>query len=100
MDPALLLLAGLAVILLLQFRRARTQQRRVRETQDGLEVGRRVLTAAGMIGTVVEIGDEEVTLASETGDHTLWVRTAVVRVLPETVEATGSTGTPEPDPND
>ena len=50
MDPALILLAGLAVILLLQFSRVSRQRREVRETQSALAVGRRVLTAAGMIG--------------------------------------------------
>lgn len=82
MDPALLLLVGLAVILLLQFNRVRRQQRDVRETQSELEVGRRVLTAAGMIGVVVEVDGDEVVLASEGEHHTRWVRSAVVRVLP------------------
>lgn len=84
MDPALLLVAGLAVILLLQFNRVRRQQRDVRATQAAIEVGAEVLTAAGMIGTVVETGRGTVTLRSEDGQRTRWVTGAVVRVLPET----------------
>lgn len=81
MDPALLLVAGLAVILLLQFSRVRRQQRQVRETQTGIEVGAEVLTAAGMVGTVVAADDATVTLQGEDGHRTRWVRAAIVRVL-------------------
>ena len=84
MDPALLLVAGLAVILLLQFSRVRRQQREVRSTQAGIEVGAEVLTAAGMVGTVVGVDDAAVTLQGEDGHRTRWVRAAVIRVLPDT----------------
>jgi preprotein translocase subunit YajC len=80
-DPALLLVAGLAVILLLQFSRVRRQQRQVRETQAGIEVGAEVLTAAGMVGTVVVADDATVTLQAEDGTRTRWVRAAIVRVI-------------------
>jgi preprotein translocase subunit YajC len=80
-DPALLLVAGLAVILLLQFSRVRRQQRQVRETQAGIDVGTEVLTAAGMLGTVVEVGDAVVTLQGPDGTRSRWVRGAVVRVV-------------------
>lgn len=105
MDPALLLVAGLAVILLLQFSRVRRQQRQVRETQAGIEVGAEVLTAAGMVGTVVVADDATVTLQGEDGTRTRWVRAAIVRVLgadepassryapPATTETDADTGT-------
>ena len=84
MDPAILLVAGLAVILLLQFMRVRRQQRDVRATRSALEVGAEVLTASGMIGTVVEATGATVVLAGEDGQRTRWVTGAVVRVLPDT----------------
>ena len=84
MDPALLLVAGLAIILLLQFSRVRRQQREVRATQAAVEVGAEVLTASGMIGTVVETTGATVTLAGADGSLTRWVTGAVVRVLPDT----------------
>lgn len=84
MDPALLLVAGLAFILLLQFSRVRRQQREVRATQAALEVGAEVLTASGMIATVVDVTGATVILAGEDGHRTRWVSGAVVRVLAET----------------
>ena len=81
MDPALLLVAGLAVILLLQFSRVRRQQREVKATQSAVAVGAEVLTAAGMVGTVVEADGATVVLAGEDGQRTRWVTAAVVRVL-------------------
>ena len=84
MDPALLLVAGLALILLLQFSRVRRQQREVRATQSALQVGAEVLTASGMIGTVVESSGATVTLAAEDGQRTRWIAGAVVRVLADT----------------
>jgi len=83
-DPAILLVAGLAVILLLQFMRVRRQQREVRATRSALEVGAEVLTASGMVGTVVEATGATVVLAGEDGQRTRWVTGAVVRVLPDT----------------
>lgn len=84
MDPALLLVAGLAIILLLQFSRIRRQQRDAKATQAAVQVGAEVLTASGMIGTVVETTGASVTLAGEDGQRTRWVTAAVVRVLPDT----------------
>lgn len=81
MDPALILLAGLAVVLILQVTRVGRQRKDIRETQASLEVGVEVLTAAGMIGTVAEVSDDTVTLVSDDGHRTRWVRGSVVRVL-------------------
>ena len=106
MDPAILLVAGLAVILLLQFTRVRRQQREVRATQSALEVGAEVLTASGMVGTVVESTGATVVLAGEDGQRTRWVTGAVVRVLVDTdpvssrfraTDDLGSTGVASPD---
>ena len=102
MDPALLLVAGLAIILLLQFSRVRRQQRTARATRSALEVGAEVLTASGMLGTVVATTDATVTLAGEDGQRTRWVSGAVVRVLADTDPASSrytvpATGLAAPD---
>lgn len=100
MDPAILLVAGLAVILLLQFTRVRRQQREVRATQSALDVGAEVLTASGMVGTVVEISGATVVLAGEDGQRTRWVTGAVVRVLPDTDPVSSRYGAPGDVPGD
>ncbi|WP_336923176.1 preprotein translocase subunit YajC [Aquipuribacter sp. SD81] len=94
MDPALILLAGLALILILQFSRVSRQRREVRATQDSLAVGREVLTAAGMIGTVAAVTEDTVTLVGEDGQRTRWVKGSVVRVLP-VPDAAGDDATPD-----
>lgn len=96
MDPALLLVAGLAVILLLQFSRVRRQQREVRATQSAVAVGAEVLTASGMVGTVVEATGATVVLAGEDGQRTRWVTAAVVRVLGPDDPASASYVPPAP----
>ncbi|WP_380168298.1 preprotein translocase subunit YajC [Jannaschia sp. R86511] len=85
MDPvSLLLVGGLALILVMQFSRVRKQQRVVKETQAAVEVGADVLTAAGMVATVVSVDDATLTLRGPDGTLSRWVRGAVIRVLPDT----------------
>ncbi|MFC3687453.1 preprotein translocase subunit YajC [Aquipuribacter hungaricus] len=84
MDPAVLLVAGLVLILVLQFSRVRRQQREARDTRSALAVGAEVLTAAGMVGTVVETSGTSVVLAGEDGQRSRWLAAAVVRVLSDT----------------
>lgn len=110
MDPALLLLLALAVVLVLQFTRVRRQQRAVRDTQSGIEVGVEVLTSAGMVGTISEMDDVTVTLLGLDGSRTRWVRAAVVKVVspdepassryvpPVVTDADPDSGTTAPDP--
>ena len=84
MDPfSLLLLGGLALLLVWQFSRVRKQQAAVRETRQGLVEGAEVLTAAGMLATVVSVQDTTVTLRGEDGNLTRWLTQAVVRVVPD-----------------
>lgn len=99
MDPALLLVAGLAIILLLQFSRVRRQQRDIKATQASIEVGAEVLTAAGMVGTVLAVGDATVTLQGIDGHTTRWIRGAVVRVLPDSDPASSRYRPPAADPD-
>ncbi|MGJ7442718.1 preprotein translocase subunit YajC [Aquipuribacter sp. MA13-6] len=85
MDPvSLLLVGGLVLILVMQFSRVRKQQQAVKQTQAGLEVGVDVLTAAGMVATVVTVDEATITLRGPDGNLSRWVKGAVVRVLPDT----------------
>jgi preprotein translocase subunit YajC len=101
-EPALILLAGLAFILILQFSRISRQRREVRDTQASLDVGREVLTAAGMIGTVAEVTEDTVTLVSEDGHRTRWVKASVVRIMPSAqADSPGADDNPDaPGPQD
>lgn len=85
MDPvSLLLVGGLVLILVMQFSRVRKQQQAVKQTQAGLEVGVDVLTAAGLVATVVSVDEATITLRGPDGNLSRWVKGAVVRVLPDT----------------
>lgn len=85
MDPvSLLLVGGLVLILVMQFSRVRKQQQAVKQTQAQLEVGVDVLTAAGLVATVVSVDEATVTLRGPDGGLSRWVTGAVVRVLPDT----------------
>ncbi len=63
-------------------RRTRKQQRAQQEFRNTLEAGDEVMTASGMIGTVVEIEDDAITLESEPGGgRTRWVRAAIAKKI-------------------
>ncbi len=64
-------------------RRTRKQQRAQQEFRNTLEAGGdEVMTASGMIGTVVEIEDDAITLESEPGGgRTRWVRAAIAKKI-------------------
>ncbi len=89
MDTGILLIAALGLLVVMMFLRSSRQQRDFRRTQQALVVGATVATGSGMIGTVVDVTDDVVTLESEAGSRTRWYRAAVARVLdsPETHSA-------------
>lgn len=97
MDPALLLLVGLFAIILLQVLRTRRVQRQAKETRESVRLGSSVVTTAGLLGTVVDLDEESVTIESTPGGRSRWVRAAIARVTPpaegleEPPPATGST---------
>lgn len=82
MDPGLILLAGLLAVILLQLFRMRRVQRQAASTQASVELGSTVITTAGLLGTVVDLDEESVTIESTPGNRTRWVRVAVARVTP------------------
>lgn len=79
------LLPLLIVVVLFWFllvRPARNRQRQVLELQRSLQVGQRVVTAAGLHGTIAELTDREVVLeAAPSGALLTFDRQAVMRVV-------------------
>ncbi|MGQ7297686.1 preprotein translocase subunit YajC [Quadrisphaera sp. KR29] len=94
---AVILLIPIALLLWLVLR-GRKQQRAVSDLQASLAVGQRVMTASGLYGTVVEVGDTTVDLEPAPGVRMTWARAAVARVVEPTTAvagdgATGGAGT-------
>lgn len=76
--PLLLLAAAFYLLIL---RPTRTRQAAARATQAALAPGRRVMTTAGLFGTVVSIEDGEVELEIAPGVVVRYVVAAVAQVL-------------------
>jgi preprotein translocase subunit YajC len=75
----ILLLAGAFYLLIL--RPARNRQSAARATQARLAPGRRVMTTAGLFGTVSEIDGDEVLLEIAPGVVVRYVAAAIARVI-------------------
>ena len=90
MDIALLLplmIIVLIVLMFLQSSKQRKAMKALRQMQDSLTVGDKVLTTSGMHATVVSIGEETLGLEIAPGVRTQWDR----RVIRERIE--GGTAT-------
>lgn len=85
MDAASLLLPVLliAVFYFLLIRPQQKQRRQMMELQQSITPGTRVMTGAGLLGTVVSIDDDEVVLEVAPGVTNRYVRRAIVNVVPE-----------------
>jgi len=82
-----ILIIGAAAAFWLMTRRSRKQQKAQQEFRNQLEPGDEVMTASGMIGTVVEIDDDAITLESTPGGgRTRWVRAAIAKKIEPPVD--------------
>lgn len=82
----LLLVAAFYFLLI---RPQRTRSKQLAQVRNNLEVGRRVITTAGLHARVVDIDDgDTVLLEIAPGVHARFASQAVVRVLDEPVEQT------------
>lgn len=83
----LILVAILLVAMFFMSSRTRKQQRAAAEFRNNLTVGAKVMTASGMIGTVVEVDDanDQVTIESVPGSQTTWLRAAISKQVEEPV---------------
>lgn len=83
----LILVAILLVAMFFMSSRSRKQQRAAAEFRNNLTVGTKVMTASGMIGTVLDVDDsnDQVTIESFPGSPTTWLRAAISKEIPEPV---------------
>jgi preprotein translocase subunit YajC len=83
----LILVAILLVVMFFMSSRTRKQQREAAEFRNNLTVGTKVMTASGMVGTVVDVDDsnDQVTIESFPGSPTTWLRAAIAKKIEEPV---------------
>jgi len=82
-----ILVAILLVAMFFMSSRTRKQQRAAAEFRNNLTVGTKVMTASGMIGTVVDVDEaaDQVTIESVPGSQTTWLRAAISKQVEEPV---------------
>ncbi|UFU01574.1 preprotein translocase subunit YajC [Ruania suaedae] len=93
MDPTFLiiLVVGLGALLFLNWRSRKQQQQRL-SFRDDLQVGQEVQTIGGLIGTVVHVEGDVVTLESAPGTHVRFVKAALAKLIePEVTDETEAT---------
>jgi len=76
-----LILAVALGALWLMSSRTRKQQRAAQEFRNNLVPGDEVMTASGLLGTVVTVDDDVITLESSPGAHTRWIRAAIAKKI-------------------
>ncbi len=63
-------------------RRSRNQQQKATAFRNNLKAGDEVMTHSGMLGTVVEVEGDNITLESEPGgSQTRWIRAAIAKLI-------------------
>jgi len=87
-DPSFLVILAVALgALWLMSNRTRKQQRTAAEFRNNLVAGDEVMTASGLLGTVVAVEDDVITLESGPGSQTRWIRAAIAKKIEPTVDA-------------
>lgn len=85
MELMLILAIALGALWLMSSR-TRKQQRAAQEFRNNLVPGDEVMTASGLLGTVVTVEDDVITLESSPGAHTRWIRAAIAKKIEPPVE--------------
>ena len=83
----LILVAILLAVMFFMSSRTRKQQREAAEFRNNITPGTKVMTASGMIGTVVDVDEstDQVTIESFPGSPTTWLRAAISKKVEEPV---------------
>ncbi|HEY0118290.1 MAG TPA: preprotein translocase subunit YajC [Cellulomonas sp.] len=68
--------------------RSRKQQAKAQEFRNNLKPGDEVMTHSGMLGTVVEVEGDNITLESAPGSQSRWIRAAIAKLIEPTTEVT------------
>jgi len=61
--------------------RTKKQQKAAMEFRNNLVAGDEVMTASGLLGTVVDVEDDVITLESSPGSTTRWIRAAISKKI-------------------
>jgi preprotein translocase subunit YajC len=80
-----ILLALMLVAFYLMSMRSRKQQKQTASFRDTLAVGQEVMTTGGLLGTVVDVEGDAITIESTPGNTSRWVRQAIREPLPRPV---------------
>lgn len=72
-----LMIVVLIVLMFMQSSKQRRALKALRDMQDSLSAGDRVLTTSGVHATVVSVGDETIVLDIAPGVHTEWDRRVI-----------------------
>ena len=67
-------------------RRSRQQQQKAQEFRNNLKPGDEVMTHSGMLGTVVDVEGDHITLESGPGSRSRWIRAAIAKLIEPTTE--------------
>ena len=87
MDPSFLVILAVALgALWLMSNRTRKQQRTASEFRNNLSAGDEVMTASGLLGTVVDVEDDVITLESAPGTQTRWIRAAIAKKIDPVID--------------
>jgi preprotein translocase subunit YajC len=89
----IVVLFGLVYMLLI--RPQRNRQRRAQQTQGEVTPGQRVITTAGIYGTVTSVEDQDVEIEIAPGVEIRILRRAIMNVLPEDSPADDASQQPE-----
>jgi preprotein translocase subunit YajC len=83
MEAILPLLLLVVVFYLLLIRPQQKQRRKMAQVQQTLAPGSKVMTGAGLIGTVQDVDGDEVIIEVAPGVTNRYVRRAIVQVIPD-----------------
>jgi len=80
------ILIALLGVMWFMSRRSRQQQQKAQEFRNNLKPGDDVMTHSGMLGTVIEVEGDNITLESGPGSRSRWIRAAIAKIIEPTTE--------------
>lgn len=87
MDPSfiIILVVGLGALLFMNWRTRKKQQEQL-SFRDRLEVGQEVQTIGGLIGTIIDVEDDRITLSTTPGTEVVFVKMALAKLIEPPLE--------------
>lgn len=81
-----IILIGLLGVMWYMSSRSRKTQQKAVEFRNNLKPGDEVMTHSGLLGTVVEVDGDTITLESLPGSQSRWIRAAIAKLIEPTAE--------------